>query len=364
MSIKDVAREAGVSIATVSHVINNSRFVSEETRTTVLRAIERCNYYANAHARSLASGRSTILGLLISDIVNPFFPELVNSIEAAAFERGFDVMLSNSNYDPERTSHYVTRFIERKVAGVALMTSEFDMELVDRLAHRHVPVVFLDLDAPGVNRSSLCVDYHEGIEEALGYLTSLGHRDIAFVGGPQHLRSAVKRRDAFCGGLTKYLRHSVAPRIYEGDFKLESGKRAAKQILSAETLPTAVMFANDLMALGAMEEFRAAGLEIPGDISLVGFDDIAFASLANLTTICLPRSILGSSAVEALMLTMEHPEQEGVELRVPTYLIMRGSTAPVSDNQMGTRTLAGIINAKRDAQNVNHSGGAPRRSLQ
>jgi len=113
-SIKDVAREAGVSTATVSHVINNSRYVSDEVRARVRDAIERCNYYPNAHARSLASGRSQILGLVISDISNSFFPELVKSIEAAAFEHGFDVMLSNTNYDPERTSHYVRRFIERQ----------------------------------------------------------------------------------------------------------------------------------------------------------------------------------------------------------------------------------------------------------
>jgi len=363
MSIKDVAREAGVSTATVSHVINNSRFVSDETRAKVLRAIERCNYYANAHARSLASGRSHILGLLISDIINPFFPELVKSIEAAAFERGFDVMLSNSNYDPQRTSHYVKRFIERNVAGVALMTSEVDTDLVDRLARCHVPVVFLDLDAPGVNRSNLCVDYYEGIEEALRHLISLGHSDIAFVGGPQHLRSAIKRRNAFCDGLTKYLPGSVVPKIYEGNFKLEGGQRAANQILSGEKLPTAVMFANDLMALGAMQEFRAAGLEIPTDISVVGFDDIAFASLANLTTVCLPRSVLGSSAVEALMLTVEHPDQEGVELHVPTYLIMRGSTAPVRDNKAETKTLAGIMDAKRHSHNATGEfAGVPPRS--
>ncbi|MFN2516438.1 MAG: LacI family DNA-binding transcriptional regulator [Pyrinomonadaceae bacterium] len=363
MSIKDVAREAGVSTATVSHVINNSRFVSEETRAKVLRAIERCNYYANAHARSLASGRSHILGLLISDIINPFFPELVKSIEAAAFERGFELMLSNSNYDPQRTSHYVKRFIERDVAGVALMTSEFDMDLVDRLARRHVPVVFLDLDAPGVNRSNLCVDYSEGIQEALRYLISLGHRDIAFVGGPEHLRSAIKRRNAFCDGLMKYLPHPVAPKIYEGNFKLEGGKGAANQILSAEKLPTAVMFANDLMALGAMQEFREAGLEIPRDISVVGFDDIAFASLANLTTVCLPRSVLGSSAVEALMLTVEHPDQEGMELHVPTYLIMRGSTAAVRNSEAEAKTQAGIVNAKRLAHSASSEfAGVPPRS--
>src|SRR4051794_21848957 len=120
--IKDVAREAGVSTATVSHVINNTRFVSDETRERVMRAIENCNYYPNANARSLASGRSTTLGLLVSDISNPFFPELVKSIETEAFEKGHDVILSNTDYDAERTLNNVRRFIERKVAAGGLIT--------------------------------------------------------------------------------------------------------------------------------------------------------------------------------------------------------------------------------------------------
>lgn len=360
MSIKDVAREAGVSTATVSHVINNSKYVSEETRAQVLRAIERCNYYANAHARSLASGRSQIIGLLISDITNPFFPELVKSIEAAAFERGYDIVLSNTNYDPERTAHYVKRFIERKVAGVALMTSEFDMALVDQLARLHVPVVFLDLDTVGVNRSNLRVDYHEGIEEALQYLIALGHRDIAFVGGTEHLRSAIKRRIAFTEGLAKHLPDSAPPKIYDGNFKLEGGRRAASHILSERKLPTAVMFANDLMALGAMQEFRAAGIEIPRDISVVGFDDIAFAALANLTTVSLPRSALGSYAVEALMLAVEHPEEKGVELRVPTSLIIRGTTTPVrGDEAVRTSPAGKIADKQSDIDSLEVAGSPP-----
>src|SRR4051794_35417022 len=135
-SIKEVALEAGVSTATVSHVINNTRFVSDEVRTRVLNAINKCHYYPNLHARSLASGKSKIIGLVISDIANPFFPELVKAIEAAAFEKGYDVILSNTNYNTERTSHYVRRFIERKVGGVAIMTSEMDQRLIDELSRR------------------------------------------------------------------------------------------------------------------------------------------------------------------------------------------------------------------------------------
>jgi LacI family transcriptional regulator len=331
MSIKDVAREAGVSTATVSHVINNSRFVSAETRARVVAAIERCNYYPNAHARSLASGRSQILGLLISDIANPFFPELVKSIETAAFEHGYDVVLSNTNYDPARTSHYVRRLIERKVLGVALMTSELDMALIDELARKHVSVVLLDFDAPAVNMSNLCIEYERGIEEAVRRLAELGHERLAFIGGPRHLRSAGARRAAFRDCTARYLPAAPAPVFYEGDFKLEGGQRAARAILNAHARPTAVMAANDMMALGAMREFLAAGLRIPEDISLVGFDDIAFAALSNppLTTVCLPRTELGRRAVEALLAMIDHPERMGVELHVPTFLVERGSTAAI-----------------------------------
>ncbi|MBA3320470.1 MAG: LacI family DNA-binding transcriptional regulator [Pyrinomonadaceae bacterium] len=329
LSIKDVAREAGVSTATVSHVLNSTRFVSEAVKARVLSAVERCRYYPNAHARSLASGRSQIVGLIVSDIANPFFPELVKSIETAAFEGGYDVVLSNTNYDTARTSHYVRRFIERKVAGVVLMTSELDLTLLDELARRQVPVVFLDLGAPGPHMSNLCVDYDVGIAAAIQHLVSLGHERIAFIAGPERLRSAARRLEAFRNSIKRLLPGAPAL-VYQGDLKIEGGQRAARDILGEAVPVTAVVAANDLTALGAMGEFRAAGLSIPRDISVVGFDDIAFASLASppLTTVCLPRDELGRRAVEALMKTVEHPEQQGVEIDIPTYLIIRGSTGP------------------------------------
>ncbi|HKP73207.1 MAG TPA: LacI family DNA-binding transcriptional regulator [Pyrinomonadaceae bacterium] len=327
MRIKDVAREAGVSTATVSHVINKTRYVRDATRERVLRAIERCGYYPNAHARSLASGRSNTLGLIISDISNPFFPELVKAIETAAFERGYDLILSNTNYDAARTSNYMQRLIERQVAGVALMTSELDTSLIDELARRRVCVVFLDLGSAGHCMNNIVVDYDTGIEEAITHLVALGHREFAFVGGPRHLRSALKRLDAFRASLARHL-PDAAPQVFDGDFKLEGGRRAAREMLG-EGMPTAVVVANDMMALGMMQEFRGAGLEVPRDVSVVGFDDIAFASLAEppLTTVSLPREELGRRAVEALVASIEHPEQQGLDIEIATHLIVRGSTA-------------------------------------
>lgn len=341
MRIKDVAKEAGVSTATVSHVINSSRYVTDETRQKVLRAIQRCNYYPNAHARSLASGRSHMLGLVVSDISNPFFPELVKSIESAAFERGYDVILSNTSYDANRTSKYVRRIIERKIAGVALMTSELDLALIDELARKQVSVVFLDLGSAGERMSNLIVDYEMGIDEAIEHLVSLGHRDIAYVGGPSRLRSAARRLQAFQTSVDRRLPGAGPFAIFEGDFQLEGGSRVAREILAADELPTAVVVANDLMALGVMREFHAAGLRIPDDVSIIGFDDIAFAALADppLTTVCLPRTELGRKAVEALMQTIERPDKRGVEIHVPTYLVTRGSTsaAPSSRKRLNKR---------------------------
>lgn len=328
--IKDVAREAGVSTATVSHVINGTKYVTDETRRKVLEAVERCEYHPNAHARSLASGRSNMLGLLISDISNPFFPEVVKSIESAAFERGYNVILLNTNYDPDRAAEYVRRLGELKMAGVALMTSELDSELFHEITRRQVSVVFDSHDLAGERMSNICVNYAAGIEEAVRHLVSLGHRRIAHIAGSDRIPSGVIRRDAFLDFMARYLPEEPPPAVYEGDFRLDGGRRAASEMLAAPEMPTAVVVANDMMALGAMREFRKAGLSIPGDISVVGFDDIAFAALSEppLTTVCSPRVEIGRRVVEALVTMIEHPEQEGFEVSLPTHLITRDSTAP------------------------------------
>ena len=330
MRIKDVAKEAGVSTATVSHVINETKFVSDDTRQKVQRAIEKLNFYPNAYASSLASGRSNIIGLLISDISNPFFPELVKSIETAAFERGYNVMLFNTNYDADRAADYVRRLIELKVAGVALMTAELDSDLIEELKNKHVRVVFNDLGAVGEHMSNIMLDYAGGIEEAVSYLVSLGHERIAHIAGSSRIRSGKIRSDAFIAAIKKFLPGADSSLIFEGDFRFESGRMAAAEILNLNELPSAILAANDMMALGAMAEFKGAGLNVPRDISIVGFDDIAFASLSEpaLTTVCSPRAEIGRRAIEALMTTIEKPEQAGVEIKIPTYLIKRKSTAP------------------------------------
>lgn len=330
MRIKDIAREAGVSTATVSHVINNTKYVSDETREKVRRAIEKFNYHPNAHAQMLALGRSNMIGLLVSDISNPFFPEIIKSIEAAVFAAGYNLILLNTNYEPERAIEYVRRLLQMKVAGIILMIAEFDSSLIDEFKNKKTSVVFHDLGVVGERMSNIILDYAIGIDEAVRHLVSLGHSKIVHIAGSHEIYSAGVRQQAFVDAMKKYFPDESELKIYEGDFRFEGGRHAAHQILSEPELPTAIVVANDLMALGAMQEFKAAGLRIPQDVSIVGFDDISFASLSDppLTTVCSPRVEIGRRAFEALALTMGKPRQLGLEIRIPTYLVERNSTAP------------------------------------
>ncbi|HYE73050.1 MAG TPA: LacI family DNA-binding transcriptional regulator, partial [Blastocatellia bacterium] len=170
MRIKDVAKLAGVSTATVSHVVNKTRYVSDETKQKVIMAIESVGYTPNAHARNLASGRSRTLGIIVSDIANPFFPELIKSIQEQAVERGYDVTLANTNYDPQRTASSVQRMLEQRVSGVAIMTSEMDLTLTEKLAQREIAVVFLDVGKVGPLTSNIVVNYERGIREGVEHL--------------------------------------------------------------------------------------------------------------------------------------------------------------------------------------------------
>jgi len=330
MRIKDIAREAGVSTATVSHVINGTKYVADETRKRVESAIAKFEYHPNAHAQMLALGRSKMIGLLVSDIANPFFPEIIKSIEAAVFASGYHLILLNTNYEASRAVEYVQKLIQMKVAGIILMIAEFDESLIAEAKKKKTSIVFHDLGVVGERMSNIILDYAVGIEEAVQHLVSLGHKNIVHIAGAHEIHSAGVRRQAFIDAMKRNLPKDHKARIYEGDFRFEGGRRAANQILLEKNLPTAVVVANDLMALGAMQEFKAAGLHIPRDISVVGFDDISFATLAEpaLTTVCSPRVEIGRRAFEALMLTVDKPHQLGVEIRIPTYLIKRASTAP------------------------------------
>jgi|ERR1035441_2727091 LacI family transcriptional regulator len=328
MTIKDVAQRAGVGIATVSRTLHGSPQVSPETAARVLKVIEELGYRPNTAAQSLVSGRSHMLGLVVSDITNPFFPELVKGFEDVALRNGYDVLVASTNYDPARTAQCVRRMIERKIDGVAIMTSEVDPSLTDTLARRKVPLVFLDVGRVGKGVSNVKVDYGAGIAEAVQHLSGLGHRRIAFISGPGRLASARERRDAFVSRLEDPRLALREILIEEGNHKVDGGLEAMLRLLGRAPLPTAVIASNDLTAIGAMRAIRQWGLRVPEDISVVGFDDIQMAEFTEppLTTVRLLRTEVARLACDALVQSIR-THGAGVEFRMGTSLVVRRSTA-------------------------------------
>lgn len=331
MKIQEVARRAGVSIATVSRTINNSSMVDPKTAKRVWKAVEELGYYPNSQARSLVSGRSRILGLIVSDITNPFFPELITGFEDVAIDNGYEILVSSTNYNSTRMALCVRRMLERKVEGVAIMTSEMDKHLVDQLAHRNVPMVFLDVGPVGKGISHVVVDYAMGVNEAVEHLLSLGHRRIGFISGPLSLKSARIRQTAFLRSLTRYGIDEDKRLVGEGDHNVDGGLTAMTRMLATGCSPTAVLASNDLTAIGTMRAVRRAGLSVPQDISVVGFDDIRLAQFTEppLTTVRLARRELAEHAFHALMHNVaEHPKAKS-DGKLETHLIIRESTCPV-----------------------------------
>lgn len=329
--IKDVARLAEVSTATVSHVINKTRFVSEETKQKVLGAIQSVGYIPNINARNLASGNSRTLGLIISDITNPFFPDLFKSIQETALQPGYEVIVANTDYQSDHDVPCVQRLLELRVSGVMVMTTEKDESAIKRLLQSRVATVFLDIGKVGPRVSNIRVNYEKGIHQAVEHLLQLGHRQIAFIGGPPHLMSAQLRRTAFVRTMKRY-RSSLHTEsaICEGDFKMGSGQRAVRELLASDRPPSAIIAANDLMALGALGELKRSGLRVPNDVSVIGCDDIWLAAVTDpaLTTILIPRAQIGRAAVEAVLETNTSEDCPGREVKIHTKLVVRQSTGP------------------------------------
>jgi DNA-binding LacI/PurR family transcriptional regulator len=327
-TMKDVAQRAGVAESTVSRVMSGTKFVAPETRAAVELVLRELNFHRDSHASRLARGRSDFLGLVISNIENPFYPGLIKSFETAAVGHGFEVLLATTNYDAARTEQIFRKLIENKSPGVAVMTSRVDATMAQRLAERGVVSVFLDSDGPGPRKSNLRLDYASGAGEAVRYLHTLGHRRFALVAGPQNRASHAAYREAVEGQLKKL---GLKLHVVEGENDAASGGAAAARLLTLAAPPTAVLCSNDLTALGAVRAFFKCGLRVPEDVSVVGADDIPFAALAqpSLTTVRIPREQLGSLAFGRLQSMLDSPRRAGTESVVATDLVIRESTGPV-----------------------------------
>jgi DNA-binding LacI/PurR family transcriptional regulator len=332
MNISVVAARARVSIATVSRVINGTAKVSPETAERVREAIETLNFYPDISARTLGSGRSGLYGLIISDITNPYFPELVKAFEDIAVEHGQEVLIANTDYDPKRMEACVIRMLQRKVDGVAIMTSEMEDRLIHKFSHRQIPMVFMDTPKGVKGVSTVRVDYAAGVKQAMEHLFAFGHHRIAFISGPLGLSSAKVRAQAFIRSLRRHGLVGEPHLMQEGDHRVEGGHAAMQRILTSGKRPTAVLASNDLTAIGAMGAIHEAGLRIPEDISVIGFDDIELSAYTHpaLTTRRVPRRDLAATSFRSLFRGRDEIAGKTAEKRehvIQPKLVVRRSTA-------------------------------------
>jgi len=329
--IRTVAAVAKVSIATVSRTINGSPLVSEKLSRRVWQAIKQLNYFPNTHARTLVSGRSRLLGIIVENITNPFFPELIQSFEQIAVAHGYEILVSSSNSDPALLTTCVRRMLERKVEGVAVMTFGEEESVLDELTHRNVPIVLAEFKLDDPKASTILLDYSTGMHAAVKHLAELGHKRIAFLAGPHSLHSALTRENDFRAAMKQVKLPLEAKCVIECDHTLKGGMAGFEKLWEFKERPTAIVCSNDLTAIGVLRAAYAKRLRVPEDLSVVGLDDIAFAefTLPALTTIRLSRVELARAAFEALRAQAEDGANPNLqrEYLVSTSLEVRESTA-------------------------------------
>lgn len=328
LDMRAVAKRANVSVATVSRTINRIPTVNPKMAKRVWTAINELSYVPNTQARALGSGRSGMIGLVVSEITNPFFPELIQGFEDVAIENGFEILIGSTNYDPKRMEVCIRRLLQRKAEGVAILTFGIEQPLFEQLAERNIPLVFVDVgpDRPGV--SLLKVDYDQGIRQGVQHLAALGHRNIGFISGPMRLHSAKSRSTAFAAALSECGIKARQEWQVEGDHTFEGGIRGMEQILADSDRPSAIMCSNDMTALGVLHKAHRVGLRVPDDLSIIGFDDIQMAQvmIPPLTSIHMSRIELAKAAVKALKAHIgnDNPQRE---YRIDTHLVVRESTS-------------------------------------
>ncbi len=329
--IRDVAKRAGVSVATVSRTVNKVPTVNALLAARVNEAIRDLDYFPNTQARALVSGRSRLLGLLVPDITNPFFPELIKRFERAAVEQGYELLIGSTDDDSD-LQHVLRRMIERNVDGVAVMTFGAEDPVLDELSHRHVPMVFVDVSKTDFPQDVLLVNYGQGMLEALQHLAALGHRDIGFISGPLKEHSALIRREAFLASMRQSGCTAREDLVLEGDHQLEGGMYGMTSLLRLPHPPTAVLCSNDMTAIGALRTLQQRGFRVPDDMSLVGFDDIHLSEFVHppLTTVRMSQTEIAQSAVRALLSRIEQttPRSAPQFFPISTRLIIRETTAP------------------------------------
>jgi LacI family transcriptional regulator len=327
-TMKDVAKLAGVSVATVSRVLNNNPNVSPELRSKVLKAVEELNYRRDRVARSLRVRTSLIIGLIISDIQNPFFTSVVRGVEDAAYDHGYTLLLCNSDEDPAKERLYIDIMLAERVAGVIISpVAEVD-NYSNTLLQAGVPIVAMDRRMRDLDVDTVVVNNVEGAYQAVSHLIELGHRQIGFIGGPSRTTTGRERQEGYKKGLSDHGLVVDPNLVRVGDFKQDSGHWAACELLALEDRPTALFAANNLMTLGTLNAIHEEGLSIPQDIAIVGFDDMPWApSLAPpLTAVAQPTYELGRTAADLLLKRIADAQRPIKQICLETTLVIRESS--------------------------------------
>lgn len=328
-TIKDIARLANVSTTTVSHVLNSTRQVSEDLSNRVQVAIRDLEYKPNAMARALRVHSSKTLGLIVPDNSNPFFSEIALGAEDCAFRHGYSLFLCNSRHDSARELTYMTTLSTYAVDGLILSAVSGDLDQLSEFVKSGIPLVVVDRKLAAPDIEFIHSDHIEGAREATQHLVELGHRRIGIITGPIDVHSALDRIQGFEEILNEHGIPNDPDLSVRGDFQVESGRRAAQEMMELPDPPTAIFACNDMMAIGALQTLRTLGLGVPEDVSLVGFDDIFLASLLDppLTTVAQSAYTIGEMAVARLVERMNGSKNLMTqEFCLPTDLIIRKST--------------------------------------
>ncbi len=336
VTIRDVAKMAGVSTGTVSNVLNRPDIVAETTRQRVLDAVEATGFIRNTQAYQLRGGRSHTVGVVVLDVSNPFFTEMFRGAEGRLQAEGYVLMLASTDDSLEREANFVRTMEEHRVEGVLITPVGANLDSLSGLKTRGVPTVLLDRKAPADDFCSVTVDDVRGGELAARHLFETGHADVVFVNGPTTIRQCRDRRQ----GVRKAVRAVTKSRHFDvtelsvGALTVRHGEDAVERILRSSPRPTAVMCANDLLALGVLRGLAARGVKVPDDLAVVGYDDLIFGSMLSpaLTSVRQPALELGVAAAELLLDEVRNPDHRHREVRFEPELMVRASSQRSPDN--------------------------------
>jgi len=335
-TIQDVSRLAGVSTATVSRVLTGYEAVTDETRQRVYDAVHTLNYQINRTARNLRKSSISKIGVIITDIQNPFFGSIVRGIEKVTIAADYTIILGNSDEDPSREKKLITMLLEEGVAGIIFVPTSADCEYYDDLLKSNTPIVVIDRKIKQCDVDSVSVDGFSGAASAVERLIELGHKRIAFIGGLAHLSVMQEREQGFLETLKKHKLSLPQAYLTRGNNRQDGGYEAMKELLALKQPPSAVLIANNLMTLGGLKALHESRVKIPEQISLIGFDDMDWAPSLQppLTVVAQPAYEMGEKAAQALLERIHEPGLPTKTTVLQTHLIVRDSCqSPLDENK-------------------------------